>query len=69
MSYTIRPGRAGDKAAIAEFTRDTFSWGDYVADKFDEWIEDSSGRVIVAVDDTDVAIAMSRVSLLSPGEA
>ena len=69
VSYTIRPALARDKVAIAGFTRDTFSWGDYVADKFDEWIEDSSGQVIVAADDMDNAIAVSRVSLLSPAEA
>lgn len=69
MPYSIRPARAGDKAAIASFTQDTFEWGDYVVDQFDRWSSDPNGLLIVGVDDDDMAISMSRTAMLSPVEA
>lgn len=69
MEYTLRPGRPGDREAIAAFTQDTFSWGDYVSDAFEEWLDDPSGMVLVAVDDHDRAVAMARVAMLAPTEA
>ncbi len=66
---TIRPARPEDKTAIAAFTTDTFSWGDYVADVFDSWLENPYGQVLVAVTETDEAIGMARVSMLSASEA
>ena len=62
MSFSIRPARAGDKAAIASFTQNTFEWGDYVTDRFDEWLDDPKGVSIVGVDhdDTDSAIRIAR---------
>ena len=65
----IRPARPEDKAPIAAFTTDTFSWGDYVADAFDSWLESPHGQILVAVTETDEPIGMARVSLLSPSEA
>ena len=35
----IRPARADDQPAIAAFTTDTFSWGDYVSDVFLDWLD------------------------------
>lgn len=67
--YDIRPAQASDKDAVAAFTKDTFEWGDYVADRFDRWLEDPHGIPIVAVDTDDVAVAISYASLLSPREA
>ncbi len=69
MSFSIRPARAGDKAAIASFTQNTFDWGDYVTDRFDDWLDDPKGVSIVGVDHDDTAISISRVTLLSPAEA
>ena len=66
---TIRPARASDREAVAAFTADTFEWGDYVADAFEDWIEQPDAHLIVAVDDRDAAVAMSRCRLLSPAEA
>lgn len=55
---TIRPARAEDHSAIAAFTTDTFSWGDYVADAFGDWLADPRAHVAVAtVDNTPVAVA------------
>jgi GNAT superfamily N-acetyltransferase len=65
----IRPARPEDKAPIAAFTTDTFSWGDYVAEAFDAWLESPHGQILVAVTEADEPIGMARVSLLSPSEA
>ncbi len=65
----IRSARPDDKAAIAAFTTDTFSWGDYVADAFDSWVENPDGQILIAASDRDEAIGMARVSMLSPTEA
>jgi GNAT superfamily N-acetyltransferase len=69
MNYTIRPARHEDRDAIAEFTEATFSWGDYVLDSFERWIEDPNGLVVVATNDNDRAVAMSRCALLTPTES
>ena len=65
----VRPARPDDLAAVAEFTTGTFSWGDYVADRFVEWLDHPGGRVVVAVDGDDRPIGVARVVLLSPREA
>ncbi|CAN5384099.1 MAG: GNAT family N-acetyltransferase [Acidimicrobiia bacterium] len=68
MAFTLRPAVPSDQPAIASFTGDTFSWGDYVADVFTQWLGDPNGRLIVAVDETDTAIAMGMGRLLSSYE-
>lgn len=69
MSYSIRPARASDKEPIASFTQNTFEWGDYVADRFDTWLDDPAGILIVAADENDEAVAVSFAVMLSPTEA
>lgn len=68
-AMTIRPARPEDKAIIAAFTTDTFAWGDYVAEEFDSWMKDAEGQILIAAADTDEAIGMARVSMLSSTEA
>lgn len=68
MKLSIRPAVLSDRKAIASFTADTFEWGDYVADVLAEWIEDQNGRVLVATDDQDRAVAMGRCLMLSETE-
>jgi GNAT superfamily N-acetyltransferase len=68
MSFSIRPARPDDIAAIAAFTANTFEWGDYVADELPGWLADPNGSVMVAADDNDIAVAMGRGLLLSPAE-
>jgi GNAT superfamily N-acetyltransferase len=60
MDAAIRPARADDHDAIRSFTSNTFSWGDYVADAFGDWLADPRAHVAVAtVDDRPVGIARS----------
>ncbi len=68
MDYRIRPARSDDRAAISSFTTETFEWGDYVADAFPDWLSDPNGHLVVAVDDDDLAVGMSRGTLISPTE-
>jgi len=68
-TMTVRPARPEDKAAIAAFTTNTFAWGDYVADAFDAWMADPDGQILVAANDSDQAIGMARVAMLSSNEA
>jgi GNAT superfamily N-acetyltransferase len=69
MPFRVRPARPEDRSAIAAFTAETFVWGDYVSESFDRWLDDADGLVLVAVDDDDIAVAVSRTVLLSEHEA
>ncbi len=69
MGFNIRVARIEDKSAIAPFTRATFWWGDYVYDVFESWLDDRGGRLLVATDGTDTAVAVGRGVLVSPNEA
>ena len=64
----IRPAHADDLTAVASFTLGTFSWGDYVADRFLEWLGDPDGKVVVAVDATDRPVGLLRAVMISPEE-
>jgi len=68
MQPLIRPARAGDAEAIATWTRDTFAWGDYIADAIPEWMDEPDSLVAIAEAHGDV-IGVSRTVLLSPTEA
>ena len=68
MGFTLRPAVATDQEAIAAFTTETFSWGDYVADAFTIVAGRSQRRLIVAVDGSDTAVAMGVGRMLSSDE-
>src|SRR5690606_7803367 len=69
MAVSIRPAEARDAEVIAGFTQNTFSWGDYVADAFLDWLADEDAAVPVATDDHDRPIALARVRMLSDRES
>ncbi len=46
---TVRNARAEDKDAVLAFCQNTFSWGDYITDVYDDWLADAAGRLIVGV--------------------
>lgn len=64
---TIRPARVTDHEAIAAFTADTFSWGDYVPDAFGAWLKDPQSHVAVAVVD-NAPVAVARAVMMSGKE-
>ena len=68
MSLTLRPARQDDVDEIAAWTRDTFSWGDYVGESLPEWLDDPALLVMVCVDGDDHPVGVSRAEMLSPIE-
>ncbi len=69
MDFVIRPARVDDVPLISDWTRNTFTWGDYVTEVLPAWLEDPGSLVIVCVDHEDSPMALSRVQMLSPTEA
>ncbi len=49
MKTLVRPARPEDKDAILAFCQNTFDWGDYIADVWDDWLADRKGTLLVAV--------------------
>lgn len=66
--YTVRSARSEDIPEIAPWTRDTFEWGDYVADSLQEWLDNPTLHVLVAAEDSGKVGAVSVVQMLSPRE-
>ena len=56
----FREATHGDVDEIIAFTTDTFEWGDYIPEMITEWIDDASGVVMVAVDDSGI-VGLARV--------
>lgn len=65
-SMDVRPALPEDKTAIVAFCQNTFSWGDYIADAWDRWMEDPNGKIFVGLVDTQ-PVAMVHVALLDKG--
>lgn len=64
---TIRPARPEDKAAVLAFCEHTWEWGDYIAEVWDEWLADTSGRLMVAVLDGR-PVAIVHMQMVAPHE-
>ena len=59
---TIRDAEQGDKNEILSFCANTFSWGDYIEQVWDLWMQDDLGKMLVA--DTDgKKVGLSHVAL------
>ncbi len=68
MTFSIRAAEPRDLPVIAEFTANTFDWGDYISDFLPRWIQEDQVRVLVATDDAGVAIAVGTGHMVSPTE-
>ena len=64
----IRPAGATDIEFIASWTQDTFSWGDYVAERLPAWLEEENVAVLVA-DVDGLAVAAGSIEIVGPREA
>lgn len=49
-AITVRPANSTDKDAILAFCQDTFSWGDYIPEVWDDWLANTRGKIFVAVE-------------------
>lgn len=68
MKFKVREARPEDAAGISEWTRDTFTWGDYVGGAIAEWIAADDRKILVAADPDDIPRAMCMVRMLSSEE-
>ena len=48
-SLRVRPAVSTDKIPVLEFCKNTWSWGDYLPEVWDQWLKDRSGRLVVAI--------------------
>ncbi len=64
----VRPALPSDRDAIIAFTRDTFTWGDYISEVIDDWMARDDTIVMVAVLDGE-PIATGTARMLSETEA
>ncbi|GCE05309.1 GNAT family N-acetyltransferase [Dictyobacter aurantiacus] len=47
----IRPAQAGDREPVLAFCANTWDWGDYIEQIWDEWMDNPSGQLLVATVD------------------
>ncbi len=66
-TLTIRLAEPRDKAAVLAFCAQTWDWGDYIAEVWDEWLADPSGRTLVAVLNNR-PVAVVHMQIVAPGE-
>lgn len=64
----IRTGLPQDRQAIASFTKNTFQWGDYLSDVWDEWTREPRAKLFVAELDKRV-VGTTHIACLGEGEA
>ena len=62
----IRDAKPSDKQDVLDFCKDTFSWGDYIADVWDSWI--LQGNLFVAVEN-DIPVGLSHLVFIDNRQA
>lgn len=65
--FLIRPATAADREPTLAYCQDTFDWGDYIHEVWDQWFHDPEGILLVAEAD-GVPIAVGRASTVSGTE-
>ncbi len=67
-NIVVRIAELDDRKRVLAFTSSTFSWGDYIERVFDRWLNDESGRLLVA-EAEGMVVGLSFVKLTKKGEA
>lgn len=49
VKVLVRAAVAKDKQAVLAFCRNTFDWGDYIPEVWDDWLADAGGKLFVGV--------------------
>ncbi len=62
-----RLARPEDKAAVLAFCAQTWEWGDYLPQVWDEWLNDPGGRLLVATLD-ERPVAVMHLRMVAPEE-
>jgi GNAT superfamily N-acetyltransferase len=68
MDLVVRSARSDDLASIANWTKDTFEWGDYVPERLPQWMDDPESEILVCVDVADMPLAIVHVRMLAATE-
>jgi GNAT superfamily N-acetyltransferase len=61
----LRPAQPGDRPAMERVCAQTFEWGDYIPEVWDDWLADEQGLVLVGELGGTVA-ALSKVTFQTP---
>jgi GNAT superfamily N-acetyltransferase len=66
--FDIRPARSEDRDAVLAFCIQTWEWGDYIQFVWDEWLNDSQGKLFVATKDGR-SVGVANMRMLNKTEA
>lgn len=64
----IRSASEDDRDAVLAFCENTWEWGDYIGDVWDNWLHDANGRLFVAVVDGQ-PVGLIHIRMMSETEA
>ena len=59
MEYNPRLAKNSDKEHILNFCEKTFSWGDYIHEVWDSWIDEGN---LIVIDQNDIPISMTHAA-------
>jgi ribosomal protein S18 acetylase RimI-like enzyme len=66
--FEVRPARPEDREAVMAFCQQTWEWGDYLEYVWDEWLNNSQGKLFVATKDGQ-PVAVANMRMLNKTEA
>jgi ribosomal protein S18 acetylase RimI-like enzyme len=66
--FEVRPARSEDREAVLAFCQQTWEWGDYLEYVWDEWLNNSQGKLFVATKDGQ-PVAVANMRMLNKTEA
>jgi GNAT superfamily N-acetyltransferase len=66
--FHIRPARAADREAVLAFCAQTWDWGDYIGEVWEQWLADRAGVLVVGEVGGQI-MGVDKLTFLAPGEA
>ena len=63
----IRPARSGDRPAMECICAQTWEWGDYIPEAWDDWLDDEQGLLIVG-ELAGRVVALSMIAFQAPDQ-
>ena len=64
----IRPACDADREAVFAFCAQTWEWGDYIPNVWENWLHDPHGKLLVATDDKQ-PVGLAHLQMLSESDA
>lgn len=64
----VRPAREEDREAVLAFCQQTWEWGDYIEDVWEEWLHEENGALLVALIDGQ-PVGVANIRMLNAEEA